>query len=190
MVWRTWPRPAAPRAEPVPARSVSAVTSASAALTPPPAPTSPPAPTAPPAQVVVHVAGRVASAGVVTLAAGSRVADALTAAGGPAPGADLDAVNLAQVLLDGQQVLVPEPGQAVAPQPVPGAGAGAAVGPVDLNTASAADLDALPGVGEVLAGRIVAWREENGPFTSVDDLGEVQGIGPKVLEDLRDRVRV
>ncbi|WP_432494404.1 helix-hairpin-helix domain-containing protein [Kineococcus auxinigenes] len=145
--------------------------------------------------VVVHVVGRVLTPGLVTLPAGSRVADALTAAGGAAPEADLAALNLARPLTDGEQVLVPAPGEAPAPVPASpgaaaGAAAGAAVGPLDLNTAGAEQLDALPGVGEVLAARIVAWRQANGRFTSVEDLGEVQGIGPKLLDGVRDLVRV
>ncbi|WP_432574898.1 helix-hairpin-helix domain-containing protein [Kineococcus sp. SYSU DK005] len=144
------------------------------------------------------MAGRVLSPGLVSLPAGGRVADALSAAGGPAPDADLDALNLARPLVDGEQVLVPAPGQAPAPAPAvgttgggPGAG-GAAVpaGPLDLNAATAEQLDALPGVGEVLAGRIVSWRQANGRFTSVEELGEVQGIGPKLLDGVRDLVRV
>jgi len=142
--------------------------------------------------VVVHVVGRVGSPGVVELPAGSRVVDALDAAGGVLPDTTLDAVNLARVLVDGEQVRVdlpPDPGvQASAP---PSSGSGSApAAPVDLNVASAAEFDELPGVGPVLAGRIVAWREENGPFTAVDQLLEVAGIGPAVFDDLDDRVRV
>ncbi|MEZ0492047.1 ComEA family DNA-binding protein [Kineococcus sp. TBRC 1896] len=185
--WRSWPDPGAQQGEAVPARTAP-VASGSAPSTPTPSVPAGAAPTS--GSVVVHVAGRVLHPGVVTVSAGSRVADALTAAGGPAADADLDALNLARVLQDGEQVLVPAPGQpAAAPAPVAGT-AGAPAGRVDLNAATAADLDALPGVGEVLAGRIVAWREENGRFTSVEDLGEVQGIGPKVLDGLRDLVSV
>ncbi|WP_432506731.1 helix-hairpin-helix domain-containing protein [Kineococcus arenarius] len=152
----------------------------------------------PTGSVVVHVVGRVLAPGLVTLPAGSRVADALTAAGGAAPEADLAALNLARTLADGEQVLVPAPGEAPAPAPAPSAAAGgaaagaagAAAGPLDLNTAGAEQLDALPGVGEVLAARIVAWRQANGRFTSVEELGEVQGIGPKLLDGVRDLVRV
>ncbi|WP_432540911.1 ComEA family DNA-binding protein [Kineococcus sp. SYSU DK002] len=181
---------AAAQGEPLPARSEAAAPAEPAA----PEPSGHPTGTPSPGPVVVHVAGRVASGGVVTLAAGSRVADALAAAGGPAAEADLDALNLARALVDGEQVLVPGPGDP-APAALPQAAAApaaapAAAEPVDLNTATAADLDALPGVGEVLAGRIVAWRTENGPFSAVEDLGEVQGIGPKVLEGLRDLVAV
>lgn len=183
--WRSWPDPVAQQGEVLPARTAPV-----AAGTPLGTPSS--STTASSASVVVHVAGRVLRPGVVTLSAGSRVADALTAAGGPAEGADLDALNLARVLQDGEQVLVPAPGQpGTVAAPVPAGGSSGAPGArVDLNSATAADLDALPGVGEVLAGRIVSWREENGRFTSVDDLGEVQGIGPKVLEGLRDLVSV
>ncbi|MBB2901742.1 competence protein ComEA [Kineococcus radiotolerans] len=175
--WRTWPPAPAAAGEALPGRAE------------PPAPTAPAASSAPSGEppVVVHVTGRVTAPGLVTLPAGSRVGDALTAAGGALPGADLDAVNLARVLVDGEQVLVPVPGQH--PVAVPAApGAGSRGGPLDLNAATPEELDGLPGVGEVLAGRIVAWREENGPFRDVEDLGDVPGIGPKVLDGLRDLV--
>ncbi|GCE77735.1 hypothetical protein CBZ_27910 [Cellulomonas biazotea] len=141
--------------------------------------------------VVVHVAGAVASPGVVRLAAGSRVLDALTAAGGAAPDADLTLLNLARVLVDGEQVLVSRPGEVPAAAAVPaGIPDAAAPGtPVDLNTADAAALDALPGIGPVLAQRIVEHRAER-PFGSVDELADVRGIGPTALERLRDLVRV
>jgi len=141
--------------------------------------------------VVVHVAGAVASPGVVRLAAGSRVLDALTAAGGAAPDADLTLLNLARVLVDGEQVLVSRPGDVPAAAAVPaGTPDAAAPGtPVDLNTADAAALDALPGIGPVLAQRIVEHRSER-PFGSVDELADVRGIGPTALERLRDLVRV
>ncbi|QUC01476.1 helix-hairpin-helix domain-containing protein [Cellulosimicrobium cellulans] len=149
-----------------------------------------------PGGVVVHVVGQVAAPGLVTVATDARVADALDAAGGATPDADLAALNLARAVTDGEQIHVPRPGEAVAAPPpaspwaasTGGGGAGGAV--VDLNAADAAALDTLPGIGPVLAERIVAWRDENGPFTAVDELGEVSGIGPAVLEDVRDLVRV
>jgi competence protein ComEA len=121
----------------------------------------------------------------------SGVADAVRSAGGSAPGAVLARLNLARVLTDGEQLLVPGPGDSVPPSApsAPGAVAGGSA-PVDLNAANEQGLDALPGVGPVLAGRIVAWRTAHGRFTSVDELGEVPGIGPKALERLRPLVRV
>ncbi len=147
-------------------------------------------------EVVVHVVGQIAAPGVVVLPAGSRVADALTAAGGALPDADLSALNLAAVLGDGVQVRVPLPGEVVADVgsggvvAPPGAATGSADGLVDLGTADAAALEELPGIGPVLAERIVQWRSEHGPFASVDDLRQVSGIGPALLDKLRDRVRV
>jgi len=139
-------------------------------------------------QVAVHVAGRVRHPGLVRLPAGSRVQDAITAAGGVTSGADLDAINLARKLTDGEQVLVPGPGDP-APQPVPGAitAPGAPAAPLDLNTATVEQLDTLPGVGEVTAGRIVAYRSAH-PFTTVDELLEVPGIGQRRFEQLKDLV--
>jgi competence protein ComEA len=142
--------------------------------------------------VVVHVVGQVADPGLVTLRPGARVADALEGAGGPNRDADLASLNLARTVVDGEQIYVPADGE-VAPGPAGTAPAGAAAGAggvVDLNSADAAALDALPGIGPVLAERIVAWRTDNGPFTSVDELTEVSGIGPAVLGKLRDSVRV
>ena len=146
------------------------------------------------ATVWVHVVGRVASPGVVALPAGSRVGDAVTAAGGALPDADLAGLNLAAVVQDGAQVRVPAPGEepvAVADAGDPGAsGAGAADGLVDVNAAGSAELQTLPGIGPVLADRIVAWRTEHGPFDSVDALLDVSGIGPSVLGQIRALVRV
>ncbi len=140
------------------------------------------------AGVVVHVVGQVASPGVVRLPVGSRVTDAIDAAGGATADADLSVVNLARVLVDGEQVLVPRPGGSPV---VPGQGAaGAADAPLDLNAATLADLDALPGIGPVLAQRILDWRTAHGRFTDVEELAEVSGIGPSVLSRLRDQVRV
>ena len=155
------------------------------------APTSPsPGTTDPPAgAVVVSVVGQVAAPGLVTLPAGSRVADALAAAGGLLPEADPAAVNAAAVLGDGQQIAVGVPGAAPAAAGAPASG-GVAGGPLDLNTATVADLDALPGIGPVLAQRIVDHRTAHGPFRSVDQLDDVSGIGPAIFADLADRVRV
>ena len=142
--------------------------------------------------VVVHVIGRVRSPGIVTLPFGSRVADAVDAAGGLRDGASVGDLNLARVLVDGEQVVV---GRRAAPSgasvDAPGATSGtSADGALNLNSATAAELETLPGVGPVLAGRIVAWREANGPFASVEILGEVSGIGDALLAQLRPLVRV
>ena len=155
--------------------------------------------TGPAGQVAVHVAGRVRRPGLVRLPAGSRVQDAIRAAGGATPGADLDAVNLARKLTDGEQVRVPAPGDPAAPLPAGAAGPGAPGGPggpgaapsapLDLNTATVEQLDTLPGVGEVTAGRIVAYRSAH-PFTAVDELLEVPGIGQRRYEQLKDLVTV
>ena len=142
--------------------------------------------TAPPAisaqQVVVHVSGFVSRPGLLTLPAGSRVADAISSAGGVTRPRAADSVNLARVLVDGEQIVVSASAS-------PGtASAGPAV--LDLNLADGAALDQLPGVGPVLAARIVQWRAENGPFRSVDELGEVSGIGSAILAQIRPLVRV
>ncbi|MGY1728957.1 ComEA family DNA-binding protein [Geodermatophilus sp. SYSU D01062] len=136
--------------------------------------------------VVVSVVGLVVTPGLVTLPEGARVADAVAAAGGLLPDADPASVNLAAVVSDGQQVAVGVPGVAAGP-----AGGGAApAGPLDLNAATVADLDALPGIGPVLAQRIVDHRGQHGRFTSVEQLDDVPGIGPAVYGELADLVRV
>jgi competence protein ComEA len=135
------------------------------------------------------VAGRVRHPGLVRLPGGSRVQDAIRAAGGAASGADLDAVNLARKLTDGEQVRVPGPGDPAPPPPDAAAGVAGPSAPLDLNTASAEQLDALPGVGEVTAGRILAYRSAH-PFTTVDELLEVPGIGQRRFEQLKDLVTV
>lgn len=145
---------------------------------------------APTGQLVVHVSGSVRSPGLVRLAPGARVLDAITAAGGLVRAGDAESLNLARTLVDGEQIVA---GAQVAPGPVAGSapnpdGAGGDL--INLNTADANTLQELPGVGPVLAGRIVDWRTKNGPFRSVEDLGEVSGIGESRLGDLRDRVRV
>lgn len=144
--------------------------------------------------IVVDVGGKVRRPGIQRLPAGSRVADALRAAGGVRPGANTDGLNRARLLVDGEHVLVGTPA------PVPGAGAvaggGGAVGsgaapaaPVSLNTATADQLDTLPGVGPVLAQHIIDYRAQHGGFRSVDELREVNGIGDRRFADLRNLVR-
>ncbi len=139
--------------------------------------------------VVVSVVGLVVRPGLVTLPEGARVADAIAAAGGLLPEADPASVNLAAVVADGQQVAVGVPGAATAGGPTPSGGSGSA-GPLDVNAATVTDLDALPGIGPVLAQRIVDHREANGRFTSVEQLDDVPGIGPAIYAELADLVRV
>ncbi|TFV91271.1 ComEA family DNA-binding protein [Blastococcus sp. CT_GayMR16] len=140
------------------------------------------------AVVVVSVVGTVARPGLVTLPSGARVAEAVEAAGGLLPDADPASVNLAAVVSDGQQIVVGVPGGAVDVTD-PAGSAAAPAGPVNLNTAGVAELDALPGVGPVLAQRIVDHRKQS-PFTSVDELDDVPGIGPARAAELADLVTV
>lgn len=140
--------------------------------------------------VVVAVVGLVARPGLVTLPAGARVADAVAAAGGFLPEADPASVNLAAVVADGQQVAVGVPGAAPAPGAAPGSAPPGTAGPLDVNAATASDLDALPGIGPVLAQRIVDHRETHGRFTSVEQLDDVPGIGPATSAELAELVRV
>ncbi len=139
--------------------------------------------------IVISVVGRVAKPGLVTLPDGARVADALEATGGMAPGTRLGGLNLARRLNDGEQIYVgiPTPPNAGTPAGAPGAGQPGA-GPVDLNAATLAALDTLPGVGPVTAQRILDWRTEHGRFASVDQLREVEGIGPTRFARLKDLV--
>ncbi|MGQ0838062.1 helix-hairpin-helix domain-containing protein [Actinokineospora sp.] len=138
----------------------------------------------PAAGVVIDVVGKVATPGLLTLPEGSRVADAIKASGGALPGADLSALNLARRLVDGEQVHVG------IPVPASAATNAAQSGPVDLNSATAAQLDTLPGVGTVTAQRILDWRTRHGRFTKVEQLREVDGIGPARFDTLRDLVTV
>jgi competence protein ComEA len=150
-----------------------------------------------PQPIVVHVAGAVNHPGVFTLPPGSRANAAVEAAGGPAPDGELDGLNLATPLTDGQRVYVPAVGEVdsvavsdfgAAPATQPGTAAPS--GPLDLNKATAADLEQLPGVGPATAAAIVDDREQNGPYATVDDLDRVSGIGPARLEAIRDLVTV
>jgi competence protein ComEA len=146
-----------------------------------------------PAEVVVAVAGKVHKPGLVRLPADARVADALTAAGGADAGVDVALLNLARKVVDGELILVgvtPPPGVAVATGPARPATGGPAGGPVNLNTATLADLDTLPGVGPVLAQRILEARDAQGGFTAVGDLRKVDGIGDARYDQLKDLVTV
>jgi competence protein ComEA len=137
-------------------------------------------------ELYVHVLGAVEHPGLYVLDLDARLVDALAAAGGTTDDADLASVNLARLLTDGEQIMVPVTGAA-------GADPGAAVpgdDRIDLNTADQAALETLPRIGPAIAERIIAWREENGRFQSVDDLLAVPGIGEKLLEGIRDAVRV
>jgi competence protein ComEA len=142
-------------------------------------------------EIVVHVAGAVAASGVYRLASGARVIDAVQLAGGLAENAAPDSVNLAAALVDGQRVYVPRVGE-VAPVLAgsDGAGPDSPATPVNLNSATADELDGLPGVGPATAAAIIAHREQHGPFSSADDLADVRGIGPAKVEALRGLVTV
>ncbi|MEV3972403.1 ComEA family DNA-binding protein [Streptomyces sp. NPDC050698] len=147
-------------------------------------------------EIVVDVGGKVREPGIHRLPAGSRVADALSAAGGVKPGTNTDGLNRARFLVDGEQVIVGGPAPAAAPGSggghtpgTPAGGAGAPAAPVSLNTATADQLDTLPGVGPVLAQHIIDYRTQHGGFRSVDELREVNGIGDRRFADLRPLVR-
>ena len=167
---------------------------------PPPAATSGASPSpsvtvsAVPSVLFVHVAGLVRHPGVYQFEPGQRIIDAVQAAGGPLPKADLDLLNLASPLADGQQILVPAKGSAVPAPPVasgvPPTGTGATGGLVNINTATETDLESLPGIGPVTAAEIIAYRTEHGPFPTVDALDDVSGIGPATMEQLRPLVTV
>ncbi len=140
-----------------------------------------------PQQLTVHVAGAVKNPGVVRIEEGKRVVDAIEQAGGPLPEADLDALNLAQQIQDGQRINVPRQGAAGAG----GDGTGDESGhKVNINLASAKELEELPGIGPTLAERIVDYRKKKGGFKKVDELKQVSGIGEKKFEELRDYVEI
>ena len=146
-------------------------------------------------RVTVHVAGEVRRPGVYRLRDGARVQSAVRAAGGATSRGDLDGLNLASKAQDGRQIVVPRRGPVDAPAPSSGGAAGAAPGgapdqPIDLNTATLEQLDTLDGVGPATAQKILEYREEKGGFGSVEELGQVPGIGEKRMATLRERVRV
>ena len=175
-VWRERPVP-----EPAPVLPLVTAAAPKASSAPPPGPAP---------EVVVSVVGRVSLPGLIHLPDGTRVADALAAAGGVLPGTDLMGLNVARRLADGEQLLVgiaPPPGQPTANQ-VPGASGTPQA--VNINTATLEQLDTLPGVGTVTAQRILDWRVAHGRFTSVDQLCEVSGIGQARLAQLKHLVRV
>jgi competence protein ComEA len=143
------------------------------------------------AQVTVDVAGAVKSPGVYTLPANSRVVDAIKAAGSQLRGADLSDINLARVIKDGEQIYIYPPNKVggavrISPQRTKVKN----TGPIALNRASAKELETLDGIGPVLAARIVAYRNENGPFLIVDDLMKVSGIGTVIFSKLKEKLRV
>jgi competence protein ComEA len=159
---------------------------------PTPAPSSA-GPTASAVVLVIDVAGKVRHPGLYRLPAGSRIDDAVQAAGGPLPGVDLTSLNLAAKITDGQQIAVGAPGAAPAGSAGPGAGAAGSTStsaPVDLNSATLEQLETLPGVGPVLGQHILDWRAAHGPFVTIDQLREVSGIGDVKFAGLRTRVTV
>jgi competence protein ComEA len=135
--------------------------------------------------VVVHVAGAVGRPGVYRLPAGSRVTDAVRRAGGFAPGANEDAINLAAHLSDGQQVVVPRPGAGRASAGV----AGGQTGPISLGSATVEQLDQVEGIGPVTAQKIIGFRDQHGGLSSINQLDEVDGIGPATMETLRSSLQ-
>lgn len=172
--WRSQPEPAPLPAPPPLTGSASAPTVAVS---------SPRAP-----EVTVHVTGKVRRPGVYTLSGGSRVTDAVTAAGGPRGGSPMGSVNLARRLIDGEQIVVGAPSGPLATPLTPADPTTTAV--IDLNTATPEQLEQLPGVGEVLARRIAEFRTANGGFRAIEQLRDVSGIGPRKYEELKTKVRV
>lgn len=177
----------------VPARSLSTPGGAASLVTPAAVPVGDASPTPPgspgspasPAQVVVDVAGKVRTPGIVRLPAGSRVVDAVAAAGGARRGVNLSGLNLARILVDGEQVVVGIAAPAgVAASAASAAGVGPPAALVNINVATQAELETLPGIGPVTAQAILQWRTDHGAFTAVDELMEVSGIGAATLADL------
>ena len=154
---------------------------------PPPVRIAASAPRTTAARLFVDVVGAVRRPGVYRLRQGSRVADAVSRAGGPTSGAQIELLNLAALIADGEQIVVPRRGQGGGFAPASASGA-ATAGPVHLNSATLEQLDQLPGVGPVTAQKIMAYRQQHGAFGSVDELDAIPGIGPARLETLRGLV--
>ena len=142
------------------------------------------------APIIVDVTGWVHDPGVYEFVTGDRVIDAVERAGGAKPGADLSILNLAAPLTDGTQVVVSKEGAAAVGVTGSSTGGTTAGALININTATATEFETLSGIGEVLAAAIVDYRTENGPFTSVDELEDVSGIGPSTLDEIRDQVTV
>lgn len=156
-------------------------------------PRATPSSEASPTELYVHAAGALARPGLYRVEAGSRVADLLDAAGGPTPDADVDRLNLASRLDDGQRVYVPRLGETAEAESEGGGGdpvAGQTSGPLDLNAATQAQLEELPGVGPSTARAIIEYRKRNGRFRAVEELLEVRGIGPAKFSEIEPLVKV
>ncbi len=185
LLWRPAPAPPAPPA-------------ALVVYTPTPLPTPLPPPSPTPAPIVVYVSGAVVRPGVYALPAGARVNDAVGAAGGALPEADLVQINLARRVYDEEQVHIPRRGEPTRPPatrqpPPPPSAQGAATGgspPVNINTATLAELDALPGIGPGYAQKIIEYRESHGPFQTIEEIQNVAGIGPATFARIRDLITV
>ncbi len=197
-----WLVRAMPHAEPVQISTERSLPPGAATTTLPGTPSaSPPAggvpgASQPPAsdRLVVDVTGKVRRPGIVELPVGARVIDAIEKAGGVRPGAEASDLNMARLLVDGEQIVVglavPQLGPAPAAPPTGGPPTGTEIAPVNLNTATQAELETLPGIGPVTAQSILAWRADNGAFTAVEELLEVSGIGDATLADMAPYVYV
>ncbi|MFI6580414.1 helix-hairpin-helix domain-containing protein [Embleya sp. NPDC050493] len=186
--WRARPQSVAAPAPAGQATGVPAPGFATTAGSPAPLSAAGPAPAVGP--ITVHVAGKVARPGVVVLPPGARVADAVQAAGGALPAADLATLNLARPLADGEQIPVGVPGAPIQVAPTPTGGPTAPGALVDINAATAEQLEQLPGVGPVLARQIIEKRTQLGRFATIDQLRQIRGIGERKYSDLKPKVRV
>lgn len=152
----------------------------------------PPAATATPGDINVYVSGAVAKPDVYKLPHGSLAKDAIAAAGGATSDADLNHVNLAQALTDNQQLYIPKVGEVPTPGPTAAKGTQAPVvtGPININTATEAELESLPHIGPSIASKIIDYRTKHGPFAKIEDIQNVQGIGPAIFAQIKDLITV